>query len=291
MTDLVTVECPICGHRNFKPELQTRDFFATQQEFTIQSCTNCELWVTQPQPSSAQLPGYYQSNAYISHQKKSRSVFDSLYFFARSFMLRKKLQFIEQHQPKGKLLDYGCGTAAFLEYAANKGWTTTGYEPSEAARSVAPKNLTIHSNPETLEGPFDVITLWHVLEHLPNLTTDLIRIEKLLRPGGLLVIAVPNRCAWDATHYQQYWAAYDVPRHLWHFAPGNINRIFSNHRLTPIKQYPLWLDSFYVSLLSEGYQKMGPVAKIARACWHGLFSNWKARQTGNYSSLIYLARK
>jgi SAM-dependent methyltransferase len=283
--------CPICGNGAFKFELQTRDYAVSQQEFTLASCTNCHLWVTQPRPSIEALPNYYKSATYISHKNTAHSFFDQLYFLARKVMLRAKLRLIEKHHGKGRLLDYGCGAGAYLAHAQAQGWATTGYEPSAEARNAAQPGLKIQSSPTDLHGPFDVITLWHVLEHLPEPASDLDQLHKLLAPGGVLVIAVPNRAAWDAQYYQTHWAAYDVPRHLWHFEPANIQALLQRLGLQLIETRPLWLDSFYVSLLSERYQQKPLFIALLNAFWHGLFSNWKARQTKNYSSLIYLARK
>lgn len=291
MATHVQPPCPICGTTQFKLELHLHDYAVTGEPFTIQSCTQCGLWQTHPQPNEAQLPHYYQSTAYISHQTTSHSLFERVYFIARNFMIRKKLTLIEHHHAKGKLLDYGCGTGAFLAQAQKKGWIVSGYEPSATARTAADPRLRIAATPSELNGPFDVITLWHVLEHLPHIQSDLDQLRTLLAPGGLLVIAVPNHESWDATHYQQRWAGYDVPRHLWHFNQTNLVPLLNKHHLRHIATRPLLLDSFFVSLLSERYAQTLPAIAYIKAFWHGIYSNWKARRTTNYSSLIYLARK
>lgn len=287
----VVSSCPICGDNQFETELHVRDYAVTHEEFNIQSCPNCGLWLTNPQPHENDLPNYYQSASYISHQGKSRSILDRIYFLARTIMLTRKLKLIESIQSKGKLLDYGCGTGAFVARAQQRGWPACGFEPSEEARNAAHPNVNIAKNVEELHGPFDVITLWHVLEHLPKLEFKFRQITSLLAPGGLLVVAVPNHESWDAKHYKETWAAYDVPRHLWHFNPRAIARAFENLNLKQLPTQPLPLDSFFVSLLSEQYKQTPPVARYPIALWHGLFSNWKAHNTKNYSSLIYLARK
>lgn len=291
MNPEAALTCPACGNHQFTIALKTRDFAVSGEEFSIISCTHCNLWITSPVPEEHELARYYQSATYISHQTKSRSLLDAVYFMARRLMLRKKLRLITKHQPPGRLLDYGCGIGSFVAYAKGHGWDATGYEPTTVAQPAASAGATITTNPNDLEGTFDVITLWHVLEHLPRLRHDVQQIEKMLAPGGLLVIAVPNRESWDAQHYQTHWAALDVPRHVWHFNPGNIENLLQKFRLQLVDRKPLILDSFFVSLLSERYKKTPPPIHLIKAVWHGFVSNLKAQQTKNYSSVIYFARK
>ncbi len=291
MESQLVEECPICGNRQFTSELHLRDYAASHREFMIKSCTNCHLWLTNPRPQEQELAQYYTTSAYISHQKKSNSLLDTCYFLARRLMLHRKLRLIEMSHSKGRLLDYGCGTGAFLDLARRKGWQVCGYEPSLQARHAANPNLNIAATPTELSGQYDVITLWHVLEHIPHLIEDLQRISSLLKPGGLLIVAVPNRESWDADHYGSAWAGFDVPRHLWHFSRSNIAALFSNLQLSPLATKPLLLDSFYVSILSEQYLKTPAPLALVKGAFAGLWSNLAARWSGHYSSLIYFARK
>jgi hypothetical protein len=192
MNPEAALACPVCGNHQFAIALKTRDFAVSGEEFSIVSCTHCNLWMTSPIPEEHELPRYYQSATYISHQTKTRSLLDAVYFIARRMMMRRKLRLIAKHQPQGKLLDYGCGTGSFVAYAKEQGWDATGYEPTNVVQRAASTGTTITTNRDDLKGPFDVVTLWHVLEHLPQLRHDLQRIETMLAPGGLLVIAVPN---------------------------------------------------------------------------------------------------
>ncbi len=207
-------------------------------------------------------------------------------------MLQKKLKWINKKMPsKGMLLDIGGGTGDFLLEAKKDGWKIQGVEPSETARAHAnSKGVDLIPNTENLRSnSFDVITMWHVLEHVYDLKAQIIELEHLLKKGGLLVIAVPNFKSYDAEYYKEFWAAYDVPRHLWHFSRRSFKTIFSGTGFTQTDSKPLPFDSFYVSFLSEKYRS--GKTKILNPLWVGLKSNIKARSTSEYSSITYFFRK
>jgi len=284
--------CPVCHHNLLQTELACTDYLVSNQTFSLLSCSQCSLWVTAPAPPAEALSTYYPSAHYVSHQKKSSSFFDSVYFVARAWMLKRKMAMIERYKRKGALLDYGCGTGAFVKVAQQNGWDATGYEPSENARKNADPGVTIVSTTQQLNKPYQVITLWHVLEHLPELQADLVRIVSTLAPNGLLVIAVPNRLSLDARHYGPHWAAYDVPRHLWHFTPQAMEKLLTQHGLKLVARKPLWLDAYYVSLLSEKYRGASTLIAWVNALLTGTRSNLSAwLGNGQFSSLIYIARK
>lgn len=243
---------------------------------------------TVPQPNPDQLPRYYESDDYISHTDGKRSIFEKGYHFIKGIALRKKTKLISTLQKRGSLLDLGAGTGDFLNVAKADGWRVTGVEPSEKAREIAAgKNLTLH--PDTAHLPdhsFDVITMWHVLEHVPDVNRQIVELKRLLKPAGTIVVAVPNYKSYDATYYKEFWAAYDVPRHLWHFSRSSIAKLFGAHGMVLKDVLPMKFDAFYVALLSEKYQtgKMN----YFKAFRIGLRSNAKAAKTGEYSSLIYV---
>ncbi len=284
--------CPVCDGTTFAPYITTQDYSVSQESFTIKQCKSCHFLITSPRPSDDQLGRYYQSDNYISHADRPRTMVDRIYWLARQIALRTKYNLVQQTSPK-TLLDYGCGTGTFLSYCQTRGMAVTGVEPSAQAREIAAGKITpsqVHESITPLTGTYDIITLWHVLEHVPELNNTITQLKKVLQSDGTLVIAVPNVTTWESTIYKTHWAAFDVPRHLWHFNKNTITQLFQRHEMTLTQIKPMRLDSFYVSLLSEKYRRphnMVPFGMI-NAAKNGLISNLKARKTGAYSSLIYI---
>ena len=284
--------CPICGGTDLKPFLKTTDYTLTKEEFSLVECSTCKLAITSPRPENQDLGKYYQSNDYISHTSKANTLADTLYLIARKFTLRSKRDLANKIQPqKGNLLDIGCGTGDFLFTCMEDGWNVFGVEPSDVAASLAKqKGIETVETLDKVSGTFQLITLWHVLEHIPDLNETLQKIKELLAPNGILLIAVPNHSSIDGRKYKEHWAGFDVPRHLWHFNQQNMVQLLSKNSLTAQKTLPLVLDAFYVSLLSEVYQGKG-VLRYLSAFITGMNSNWQARKTKEYSSLIYISAK
>ena len=271
--------------------LTVKDHSVSGEVFELRHDTELDLLVTHPQPSAEALPKYYESDDYISHTDGKRSLFEKAYHFVKDIALKNKLDLIASLQPgKGRLLDIGAGTGDFLNAAKQAGWHTTGIEPSEKARAIAErKGVTFVTDLGQLEDhSFDVITMWHVLEHVPNLEHQIAELKRLLKPTGTILVAVPNFRSHDAKHYGAFWAAYDVPRHLWHFSKTAIEKLFATQDLKLADVLPMKFDAFYVSLLSEKYKtgKMNFVGAVIT----GLRSNWKARRTKQYSSHIYVLK-
>lgn len=269
--------------------LEIKDYMVSGESFSIVKRPGQHYLETQPVPEN--LASYYESEAYISHTDAKDDLFAKVYQAVKKIALKQKLRSIgKPNLNSNQLLDIGAGTGDFLQVAKNKGWKTYGVEPNVQARKLAQeKGLELLSSIEAYENmQFDVITLWHVLEHIPNLNKCLNQLQKLLKPGGLLVIALPNYKSWDAKKYQEFWAAYDVPRHLWHFDRVAMKHLFSNS-LQQIKTKPMWFDAFYVCLLSEKY-KSGKV-NWWKAGINGLRSNLSACFTKEYSSVVYYYRK
>ncbi|GLB52916.1 methyltransferase [Neptunitalea chrysea] len=272
--------------------LTVKDHSVSKETFQLVLNTDLEMLETKPQPSEDALPAYYQSEDYISHTDAKRSLFEKLYHLIKTYALVKKVKLIYSFKTKEKeLLDIGAGTGDFLKQAQSMGWSVCGVEPNASAiENAKKKGIDLYSTLEVLpQKKYDVITLWHVLEHLPNLDEQIAKITYLLKPEGVIVIAVPNYNSYDANYYKEFWAAYDVPRHLWHFSKTSINKLFSKHAFRLVDVRPLIFDSFYVSLLSEKY-KTGKMNFIS-AFYVGLRSNVKAMRSKNYSSLIYVLKK
>ncbi|MGS2725707.1 class I SAM-dependent methyltransferase [Psychroserpens sp. BH13MA-6] len=275
--------------------LSVKDHTVSGELFQLVLDAELDMLKTYPQPSAQELPLYYQSEDYISHTDAKRNWFEKIYQYVKSIALKRKLKLINSFDLESqKLLDIGCGTGDFLKIAQEHDWDVFGIEPNKDARDLA-NTKTGSVVFETLEmsqfkeRSFDVITLWHVLEHLPNLENQIKAFEKLLKPKGRLIIAVPNFKSYDARYYKTHWAAYDVPRHLWHFSRTAISKLMQMHKMEVIKTLPMIFDAFYVSLLSEKYKTgfMNPV----NAFWNGMVSNFKAKRNGEYSSLIYIIKK
>jgi 2-polyprenyl-3-methyl-5-hydroxy-6-metoxy-1,4-benzoquinol methylase len=288
--------CPICSSSSFTKFLSAKDHTTAGEQFEIIKCSECNLALTNPRPDINYIGKYYQSEKYISHTGGSKSLFDKVYVFARTITLGWKLKLINKYKPTGSILDYGCGTGEFLHHLKIHGWAISGVEPSEGARSKATDLLEkpIHSSIEKLEASqFDVITLWHVLEHIHDLNEKLLAIKSLLKQDGIIFIAVPNHEAPDAQKYGAYWAGYDVPRHLWHFSKDSMKKLLDKTGLELIDIQPMKLDAYYVSLLSEGYKNpnQNKLVSALKAVASGLVSNFTANKTQNHSSLIYIAKR
>ncbi len=324
--------------------LKTKDYSVSKESFELLLDDRIDLLITNPRPKKEDLANYYESEEYISHTDRQKTITDFIYNKVKKYTLTKKLGLINSFPLENKtLLDIGCGTGDFLNTCQQAGWKVTGIEPSKKAREKAEeklnKNTYIYSDVHAFfeddfanqekninfkesykhtklyhhneyetknvenevlkfdeeknfkeENPyqFDVITLWHVLEHVHDLDMYIYRLKQLLKPNGILIIAVPNFKSYDAEHYKQFWAAYDVPRHLWHFSQTAIHRLFSTELLKVVQTLPMKFDAFYVSLLSEQY-KTGK-KNFIKAFVNGIKSNKSAKKTGEYSSLIYVLK-
>ena len=271
--------------------ISTKDYFKSQEAFDLVLDSSRGILITTPQPAAEDLAGYYQSQAYISHSNTQKGIVPFLYAMVQKWSLKNKINLINSlSNHKGTLLDIGAGTGNFCETSKQNSWDVYGVEPSQKAREIAAKkNIFLHQSIEDFKGQqFDVITLWHVLEHLPDLENTITAIQKLLKPNGVLIVAVPNYNSFDAKHYKGFWAAYDVPRHLWHFSQKSMSKLFSKN-MKLLKTKPMIFDSFYVSLLSEKYKTGNSFA--IKALWIGFWSNIRALSTKEYSSLIYCFKK
>jgi 2-polyprenyl-3-methyl-5-hydroxy-6-metoxy-1,4-benzoquinol methylase len=287
--------CPICNGTDFVPFVSCVDHTVSRETFQIVKCTTCGFRFTNPRPEPDELGKFYESEDYISHSNTKKGFVNRVYQQVRKYTLLKKLQLISKHKRTGKILDIGCGTGEFLNTCQLAKWETTGIEPSDNARNQAINNYGLNVLKESelenlISGSFDVITMWHVLEHVPELNKRMKDLERLISKGGMILIAVPNPNSFDAKHYKENWAAYDLPRHLYHFTPKDIETLCKNNQLKVKRVIPMIFDSFYISMLSEKY-KTGKT-NLIRSTWNGLLSNLKALKTGKeYSSQIYVVGK
>ena len=288
--------CPVCNSDHINPLLTVKDHSVSKQDFVVWQCGNCSLRFTQDIPDEASIGRYYQSADYISHSNTNKGLVNKLYQGVRNYTLDQKANLIISQTVKhGNILDLGAGIGAFLNTMKKKGWEISGIEPDAGARQQAKNLFNIDLNEtNSLNGlpekSFDAITLWHVLEHVHQLHTYVEKLRSLLKPDGKLFVAVPNYKSVESSIYKLYWAAYDVPRHLYHFTPKSINNLMAQHGLKVIAKKPMWFDSFYISLLSSQY-KNGKTSWIGAAA-SGLRSNLKALLDKDYcSSITYIIEK
>lgn len=287
--------CPICSNTLTSTHLTCTDYTTSKEQFTIKVCEICCFGVTTPRPQ--ELDSYYLSSKYISHAKKAKSFLDWVYVTARKYTLREKYKLIRRYNLQDtipKVLDIGCGTGEFLKYLESKKLTVAGVEPSKQANVLAKeiKGTVYTTLEEVTQEKYNIITLWHVLEHIPDLHATLALLKHRLTADGTLFIAVPNFQSKDAKAYGNFWAGYDVPRHLWHFSQKSIRKLLIINDLRIVETVPMKLDSFYVSLLSEKYRAGRHTLKtILNAIVIGQKSNRRAQENGEYSSLIYVIKK
>jgi SAM-dependent methyltransferase len=289
--------CPCCGAQAWGNAGQVKDWSISGEWFDLKECADCHLKMTFPQPGEQEIGRYYASANYISHSDTRTGLINRLYHTAREFMLKKKLNWVTKVSglKSGNLLDIGAGTGHFAHFMKKNGWQVTALEPDSTARKVASEKLSLEIKPleelgQLVPQSFDVITLWHVLEHVQDLTGYVEHFKALLKPEGVLIIAVPNHTSKDAKKYGATWAAYDVPRHLWHFSPASMEKILTRHQFKLIEKIAMPLDAFYVSMLSErfnGNQTFGPIAGFISGLNTYFAEN---KNVDEASSVIYVAR-
>lgn len=272
-------------HRGVVPFLNCKDYLVSEETYEIMLNQENEMLVTSPIP--ADLEKYYDSEDYQSHHNQKKTFLNFIYNTVKKRSFRKKESLFQSGNCRKSILDIGAGTGEFLLYCKDLDHIVTGTEPSASARKVAEQNgIHLHESiDEVINQKFDVITMWHVLEHIPNLFECLFQLKSMLKEDGKLIIAVPNFKSYDANYYKEFWAVYDVPRHLWHFSQKSIKNLFSSVKMNVVKTHPMKYDSFYVSLLSEKH-KTGRTNYL-KAFWVGFKSNRAASKTSEYSSLIY----
>jgi len=293
----VAQPCPICGHTSITSFPGVQDFTVSKEMFSLNTCSSCSFLFTSNPPDKFSIGKYYQSDTYISHTDGKKGFVEQVYQLVRKRTVSGKRKLVQDavNKIQGTILDYGCGTGAFLHEMNSCGWSIMGIEPDAGARAKAEKatssTIFLPDQLSDLEScEFDAVTMWHVLEHVHDLDWTIQQVKRVLKPSGKLFIAVPNNDAFDANYYGKFWAAYDVPRHLYHFTPATMKVLMNKHGFNIIETKPMWFDSFYVSMLSEKY-KTGKMNYIT-AFFVGLLSNLNALfHKGKCSSQIYVISK
>lgn len=285
--------CPICERDHFKNYIITRDYLLTGESFAIVECSNCGLRLTNPRPPKDEIGKYYQSDAYISHTNKGTSLINVVYKVARHFTIRSKIKLITSYAKDKTVLDFGSGTGHFLRKCSDYGWDATGIEPGKNARELSEnlRDTLVFSHLSDLppKKEFEIITMWHVLEHVHDLNDTLSELRKRLKKKGSMFVALPNCSSWDATYYKESWAGYDVPRHLYHFTPETFKQLVAKHDMTVKRIVPQKLDAYYVSLLSDKY--LNDRVNYLRSLNKGFLSNRKAIKSNLFSSIIYIINR
>ena len=297
MTRITHTECPLCGGKDFHPLFSCKDHFATGEEFAVCKCNDCTFTFTQDIPEENEIGRYYESPTYVSHSDTNKGFLNRCYHFVRGIMLRRKAGLVASLVDKSKtrLLDYGAGTGYFARAMQKCGWSVTAIEKSEQARRYSQEAFGFEMQPvEALErcekGCFDVVTMWHVMEHIQGINEFWGELYRILDDEGIAVIALPNSSSYDAQFYRENWAAYDVPRHLWHFSPSTVMKFGRKHGFVLERQYTMPFDGFYISMLSERYK--GSALPALRGAWNGFIgwlASWSKKSAS--SSIIYVFRK
>lgn len=289
--------CPLCGGEHLERALTCVDHCASGEAFYLCRCEACGFVFTQDFPAEDEIGRYYETPDYISHTDTRRGLVNTLYHWVRTYMLGRKARLVERvaHRHEGRLLDIGTGTGYFADTMHRRGWQVDAIEKNEGARQFAAGHFGLEVKPETAldtleEGAYDVITLWHVMEHLEPLDQTWERLYNLLTDRGMLVVAVPNCASADADRYGAYWAAYDVPRHLWHFTPATMQRFALKHGFVLAARHPMPFDAFYVSMLTERYMRRR--GAFVRGCLTGVLAWFSSLvRKDRSSSMIYVFRK
>lgn len=297
MKTIHTTICPVCGGHETFPFLSCEDWLTTKESFEIQKCNLCGFAFTQDFPAEEEIGRYYDAPEYISHSDTNKGIINTLYHWARKISLNSKSKLINRYTSveKGKLLDIGAGTGYFLNRMKEQKWIVTGIEKSESARQYAKKRFDIDCQDSEFlynipRETKDVITLWHVLEHMESLNKAMECLHKILKKDGTLIIALPNKNSYDAVHYKECWAAYDVPRHLWHFSPSDFRHLAERHHFELVETKPMYFDGFYISMLSEK-NKGSFLAAFTGLVRGGVYFLRTLANKGRSSSLIYILKK
>lgn len=290
-----TVICPVCDSVIGEIVFRCIDHSVTGAVFDIIRCKSCDYAQTFPLPNESEIEKYYETDSYISHSETRNGIVNKLYLLIRWFNVKAKFKIVKHVAGnRNNLLDVGCGTGFFLAYCKKHSWNITGIEKSAVARKKAEEriNAPVYDSISTVtEKKFDVITLWHVFEHLFDINKSFEQLKSMLTPNGFIVFALPNKCSMDAGIYGSNWAAFDVPRHLSHFSPMSVKLLAEKHGMVVKKIIPMKFDAYYVSILSERIRGKKEISSLLRGIYTGLRSNIAAKRTGDYSSLIYIVER
>ena len=284
-------ECPVCLSKKINFSFKCKDYMITQEEFDVAKCSNCDFLFTNPVPVVSEIGKYYESDVYVSHSNTKTGLKNFVYHLVRNFTLQRKIDLVKRYVSRGTLMDIGSGAGYFLNKARGSGYSSFGLEPSKEVREGAIESFGLDvkdiSELHTLsDKSVDVITMWHVLEHVYDLNRDVQRMLDVLKDDGVLIVAVPNPGSWDAKFYGDLWGGWDVPRHLYHFTEKDVRTLFDRHKAEVVEVKPMQFDPVYVSMLSEQYKGGSTLSAIK----NGLTSYLNKNRYG-CTSQIYIIKK
>ena len=287
--------CLICESKNIKDSIKLKDHSHTGEFFSVVQCCECGFNFTQDVPDEQSIGPYYKSENYVSHSDTQKGFFFKIYHSVRNYMLKKKRNLVctQTELNSGKLLDIGTGTGYFPNAMIEAGWKVEGIEQDEKTRSYAASKFgfSVYDTSEFYKLPtegFDAVTMWHVLEHVHNLDGYLKKIFSILKPNGILVVAVPNHKSFDQNHYKEFWAAWDIPIHLWHFNPFTMKKLMEKYGFKVEKKVPMPFDAVYVSMLSEQYKSGSKLPGLFKGILFALRGKFNPDKC---SSVIYVIKK
>jgi SAM-dependent methyltransferase len=273
------------------------DHLVSREEFELFKCPECGFIFTREYPAEPEIGRYYESENYISHDDRAKGIINRIYLVVRDIMLRRKLKLVISATglTQGNILDIGCGTGYFAGTMKKAGWDVTGIEPNEKARDFGVSRFGIKAlSPDRIsdlpDKSFNCITMWHVMEHLHDPYKYSDEINRLLKTEGICIAALPNSDSSDAGYYGSHWAAYDLPRHLWHFSSATVKLFWEKKDFEIVRIERLPLDVFYISVLSE--KNIGSKLPFIKGLvTGGFFTLQSALNKNKCSSLIYFLRK
>lgn len=288
------LKCPVCASKKISLFLETEDYFFTNEKFSLSQCDSCNFVFTNPIPQQDEIGKYYETEIYLSHDSTNKGIIGSIYNKVRQINLKKKYSIVSKYKSTGSILDIGCGTGELLNYFEKEKWQTLGIEPNEGAREFAKANYNISVKEESelnrLDSKsHDVISMWHVLEHVYNLNDRMNSVVRILKEDGVAIIALPMVDSPDSIKFKKYWAGLDVPRHLYHFSAKTFELLAKKHKLKVIGKYPMKFDSLYVSWLSN--KALNKRFAFINGVVDGLVSNGRANKLTNYSSMIFVLQR
>jgi SAM-dependent methyltransferase len=287
--------CLVCGHNKFKTLFSCKDFVATGEDFQLQYCESCTFLFTNPRPSISEIGKYYQSDQYISHAGEKKGLIYKVYDIVRDFSIKQKLDLIKKYHKTGKLMDLGCGLGYFLNgVKLDKTFDGLGVDISDDAVEYVKNTFGINvENESELDNldkhTFDIITQWHVLEHVHYLNERMQQLHHLLKQDGTMFIAVPNSKSKDAEIYKEYWDGYDVPRHLYHFNQKSFSLLIEKHGFEIVEIKPMWFDAPYICMRSEVHLKNR--FPFINGAINGIKSTAAALSAGEHSTLLFVVKK
>jgi 2-polyprenyl-3-methyl-5-hydroxy-6-metoxy-1,4-benzoquinol methylase len=288
--------CPVCSSQEFSTFKKVTDWLVSKEVFTISQCDNCKFKFTANAPVEQNIGPYYNSEEYVEHSDTKSGVIYTVYHYARNLMLRFKLNKIKSMTSGKKLLDVGSGSGYFINHMKQNGYEVTGVEISDKAVELCNSKFGIKANSpadflaEKLDKDFDIISLWHVFEHVYTFNEYFDLFAKSLKKDGTLILALPNSNSADAQIYKDHWAAYDTPRHLWHFTPATLSRFAEARGFEVVKKYRLPLDPFFNAMVSASYKKgfkFLPIS-VLKGLYSLIISLFNKDKS---SSLIYFLKK